>query len=436
MQYKTCGRLATGGADHRPMPVQGISKGEHMKIDRRDFLKTSAAGAAFLSAGILPAAAQKPKTIVFGGSIPMSGKEADTGLNVLQGYKVAIQYINEKLGGVKIGEELYQLKLQMFDDASDPQRATTLVQKQVDDGVNFFLGSFSSAIVLPSAAITERAKRITVQAGGGSDQIFNRHYKFMFGMFPRASRQLVSLVAMMKSLNGGIKSCSLVTTNDSYSKTQADGTVAALKDAGIELKNVYRLPPTANDVSGVVSQIGGAVPDALVCTTHEHESALIAQQLASTGTNIKLLFMALGPESKAFRDNLGKLGEGITNIQYWEPSFHFSDPIFGSSQDYYKYYTSVSKRHASYQTVAASACIVSYVRAMQEAGGLDTEKVRDKLAALDYESVYGRIKFTKDGDGDPVLMGPAIGQIQNGNIAVVFPEKVATAKLLFPKPKW
>ncbi len=50
--------------------------------------------------------------------------------------------------------------------------------------------------------------------------------------------------------------------------------------------------------------------------------------------------------------------------------------------------------------------------------------------------MYGRVKFTPDGDGDPVLMGPAIGQIQKGNLEVVFPEKIRTAKLVFPNPSW
>jgi branched-chain amino acid transport system substrate-binding protein len=403
---------------------------------RRSFMKATGAGAATAALGSFQAVAQAPKTIVFGGSIPMSGKEGDTGLNVLQGYRVAVQYINEKLGGAKIASETYKLDLQMFDDASDPQRATTLIQKQLDGGVNFFLGSFSSGIVLPTVAITERAKKPMVQAGGGSDQIFTRKYRYMFGMYPRASRQLGSLAALMQSRGSAVKTCSIVATNDAYSRIQADGTVTLLKTAGIEVLDIYRLPPNATDVSGVISDLRAKTPDALICTTHEQESALICQQLAATGTDVKLLFMALGPESKTFRDNLGKYAEGIINIQYWEPRFHFSDPIFGSSEAYYDYYRSITDRRESYQTVAASACIVCYIKAMQDANSINPEKVRDKLADLDFESLYGRIKFTSDGDGDPVLMGPAIGQIQRGEIEVVFPDKIATAKLLFPNTTW
>ena len=407
-----------------------------MSINRRQIIKATGAGSALAILGSRDVFAQAQNVITFGGSIPMSGKEGDTGLNVLQGYKVAVQFINEKLGGVRIGDTKYTLDLQMFDDASDPQRATTLIQKQVDAGIDFFLGSFSSAIVLPAAAITERAKKPTVQAGGGSDQIFTKKFRYMFGMFPRASRQLASLTEMLKSMGGQVKTCSLITTNDPYSKTQADGAAVLLKEAGIEVLDVFRLPPSATDVSGVINDLRARTPDALICNTHQQESALITQQLVSTGTEVKLLFATLGPQLATFRSNLGKYVEGMTFLQYWEPRFKFSDPLFGSSQEYYKYYTSVTDRKESYQTVAASACIVSYVKAMQDVGSVNPEKVRDALAVLDYESMYGRVKFTLDGDGDPVLMGPAIGQIQKSDLEVVFPEKIGTAMLVFPNPSW
>ena len=203
--------------------------------------------------------------------MPMSGKDSATGLDVYEGYKVAVKFVNEQLGGAKIAGETYRLELQLFDDASDPQRATTLIQKQVDDGTNFFLGSVLESICLPTAAITERAKRPMVQAGGGADGIFNHHFRYVFGMYPRASRQLTSLVAMLKSMNGSVKNCSIVATNDVYSKAQTDGVSASLKEAGIDILDTFRLPPTATDVSGVVNDLRARTPDALICTTHREE---------------------------------------------------------------------------------------------------------------------------------------------------------------------
>src|SRR6201999_1341708 len=97
--------------------------------------------------------AQTPKTIIFGGSVPLTGPAAETGLNVNNGYLTAVGYINDVLGGVEIAGEKYKLELQLFDDASDPARATTLLQRQIDEGTDFFLGSFGSNIVLPTGAI-------------------------------------------------------------------------------------------------------------------------------------------------------------------------------------------------------------------------------------------------------------------------------------------
>ena len=404
-----------------------------MTVSRRAALKMGGTALAYLSGG---RAFADSKTLVFGGSVPMSGKDSATGLDVYEGYKVAVKYVNEQLGGAKIAGQTYQLALQLFDDASDPQRATTLIQKQVDGGTDFFLGSFSSPIVLPTAAITERAKKPMVQAGGGADQIFTRHFRYVFGMYPRASRQLISLVAMLKSMSGQIKTCSIIATNDAYSKAQTAGASAGLKEAGIELLDIFSLPPTATDVSTVVNDLRAKTPDALIATTHSEVSELIVQQLASTGTNIKLLFFALGPENAAFRQNLGKNAEGLTFIQYWKSSYKYSDPFFGSNQKFYDYYKSASSRKESYQTVAAAACITSYVKAMQDAKSTDPQKVRDALSALNYESFYGPIKFTADGDGDPVLMGAAIGQVQKTGLEVVFPAKIETAKIIFPLPAW
>ena len=159
---------------------------------RRELLVGVGLGVAGLAAPALRSAHAQAKPLVFGGSVPLTGAAAETGLNVNNGYITAVTYLNEVLGGVDIAGEKYKLELKLFDDASDPARATTLIQRQIDEGTDFFLGSFGSNIVLPTAAITERAKKPMVQTGGGSDAIFTRGYKYVFGMYPRATRQFAS----------------------------------------------------------------------------------------------------------------------------------------------------------------------------------------------------------------------------------------------------
>lgn len=133
-------------------------------MDRRSFLKATGSSVVLAPAVFSSQANAQDATIQFAGSVPMTGAASETGLNVKFGYDCAVKFINEKMGGVDIGGKKHRVTLNLFDDASDPARATSLIQKQVDEGVNFFLGSFGSNIVLPTCAITEAAGRIMVQA--------------------------------------------------------------------------------------------------------------------------------------------------------------------------------------------------------------------------------------------------------------------------------
>ncbi|MDA8251347.1 MAG: ABC transporter substrate-binding protein, partial [Rhodospirillales bacterium] len=262
-------------------------------IGRRSLMASAAATLA--APAIRRARAATARTLVLGGSVPLSGVAAETGLNVHNGYTVAVKYLNEVLGGVDIGGSKYMLELRLFDDASDPSRAATMIQRQIDDGVDFFLGSFGSNIVLPTAAITESAEKPMVQAGGGSDQIFTQGYRYVFGIYPRASRQFTSTVTWMKSLTPAPKTISIISTNDAFSKPMAAGAITDCKAAGMDVLDHFSLPAQITDVSGVMASIRARTPDAIACTTHDQDSLLLTKQMIATGTNVNLLYQDLGP---------------------------------------------------------------------------------------------------------------------------------------------
>jgi branched-chain amino acid transport system substrate-binding protein len=407
------------------------------KLNRRDFAMFGAA--ALTGASSLALGSRRPhaaETITFGGSVPLSGRAAETGLNVYNGYRTAVKYFNEELGGVEIGGTKYTLGLDMVDDASDPQRATSLLQRQLDQGINFFLGSFSSTIVLPTAAIAERARKPMVQTGGGSDQIFTQGYRYIFGMYPRASKQFISSVKFFDTLEPRPQSAVIINTNDAFSKTQAEGAVNDLEAAGYEVLDTFELPAVVADVSSVLNAIRSSEPDMVICTTHDENSLLITRQMAASGTNTKLLYQTLGPQLASYRETLGKFAEAVIVPQYWDEHVKYGDEYFGGAQQFAEYYRTNFDRPIAYHVAGGAACIVCYVKAMQTAGTTDTEAVREALAALDFDTFYTHIKFTPDGDGDPILMGPAVGQVQNGEVVVVHPEDAAYAEVVHPMPKW
>ncbi|MCC7426869.1 MAG: amino acid ABC transporter substrate-binding protein [Alphaproteobacteria bacterium] len=409
-----------------------------MTISRRRVLVGSAGGATLAIAGfpaILRAQTQR-RPLVFGGSVPMTGAAAETGLNVLNGYQAAVKRINEDLGGLQVAGTTYQLEVRMFDDASDPQRATTLIQRQVDENIGLFLGSFGSNIVLPTCAITERARRPMVQAGGGSDQIFTQGRRFVFGIFPRATRQFDTSVAFFKRLQPAVATTMIVYTNDPFSRFQAEGAKKAIEEAGMRVLDSIALPAQVSDVSAVLASVRQHNPDILICNTHDENSLLIARQMISSNTNTKLLYQSLGPQTAAYREALGRYANGVVTQTYWDENAAYQCPYFGNAKGFAEYYRKNFQRPMTYHMASAAACIVAYAQAMKNANSIEPARVRDALAAMDFPCFYGRVKFAAQGDGDAQLLGPLVAQVQNGQLAVVHPEAGATGRPVYPVAPW
>ena len=401
---------------------------------RKAILTIASAGAALAAPAYVRA--QGRDVIRFGGSLGMSGRYAETGLNVRHGYETAVKFLNEEMKGVEIGGRRYRLALEVVDDASDPARATALVQRALDDGIDFFLGSYGSNVVLPCAAITEAQGKVTVQIGGSADTIFTQGYKNIFGFFPRASRSWDSMVAFFKTVEPKLKTISVLSTNDAFSKFNAEAVIKGTKGAGIELLDRLEMPEQITDASGALATLRARRPDLLVCTTVDQNSLAIVRQMVATGTTVPMLFQFLGPQLPLYRTSLGANATGILYYVPWDDLLNFQDPFFGNTKGYLDYYGKHNKRAYSYHTVGASACITTYVRAMQQAESLDPAKVRDAFAKIDISTAFGRVKFAEGGDADPIAMGASAGQIVDGKTQIVYPADVSTAKLIYPMPAW
>jgi branched-chain amino acid transport system substrate-binding protein len=151
---------------------------------------------------------------------------------------------------------------------------------------------------------------------------------------------------------------------------------------------------------------------------------------------VNFLFLGFGPQLGSFRQTLGKYANGIFTQQYWDERAPLKDKFFGTAKAFAEYYRKNFTRPIAYHVSAGAACITTFVEAMQQAGSIDPAKVRDALAKIDIQTQYGHIKFTADGDGDPVLLGPWVAQVANGEIEVVAPESARTVATTYPTPPW
>jgi len=75
---------------------------------------------------------------------------------------------------------------------------------------------------------------------------------------------------------------------------------------------------------------------------------------------------------------------------------------------------------------------LAFQYAIQKAGSIDPQKVRDALASLDIMTFYGEVRF--DSTGANTYKPMATIQIQNGTLVTVYPSDVANAQLSYPTP--
>jgi branched-chain amino acid transport system substrate-binding protein len=59
--------------------------------------------------------------------------------------------------------------------------------------------------------------------------------------------------------------------------------------------------------------------------------------------------------------------------------------------------------------------------------------VRDALASLDVETLYGRVKFESTGQ---IAMGQVLVQIQDGKLVPIYVAGKMVGKPVYPTPRW
>ncbi|QDC00853.1 MULTISPECIES: amino acid ABC transporter substrate-binding protein [Mesorhizobium] len=385
-------------------------------------------GAVALSA--MPAMAED---LVLGASVQLTGPVANTGRYYKDAYEFTIDKINEA-GGVKVGDKQYKLALKLYDNQSDVNLSVRQYTQLISqDKVNLLLGPFASNFALADSAVSEKYQVPMVQGGGASDQIFSRKFKYIFGTLAPASNYFGSTIAMMKELDPAPKSVALLYADDAFDVSVADGTRPLLKDAGITVALDERYTSNASDFNSLLSQIKSANVDAVLVAGHETEILNFVRQAKSLAVAPKLYSFTVGVPSEDFRKALGKDADYAFGMSAWLPSADLKDKYFGDAAAFAEAYKAKFGYEPDYHAASGAADVEALVQAVEAAGTLDPKAVRDAIAKLNFDSLYGKIAFAENGQID---LAQTVIQVQDGKVAAVYGAKGFLEKPKYPMPAW
>jgi branched-chain amino acid transport system substrate-binding protein len=396
----------------------------------------AAACAAIVGGVALPAPAA-PDTIVFGSAVSLTGSLAKEGKLTQEGYDFWKAYVNGH-GGIKVGAKTYKVDIKYYDDESKPASAAQLAERLIDqDHVNFILGPYGSGTAFTVAQMVERKKIPMVEGNGAAEKIFNQGFRYTFAVLSPARRYLEGMIDMSLHLNPRPKTIAISAASDAFSLEVQAGAADYATAHGIKVVYNNKYPDTATDVSSVISAIKAANPDLILNAGHLQDALLVHKGLKEQNVQAKLYGYSVGPDTPDFTTALGKDANYVFGGAQWSESvkYHADRPgFYRTAPEYAKAFEAVYHHRPDYHNAESTATCLAFEYALENAGSIDPDKVRDALAKLDVTTFYGLLKF--DSRGLNVYKPMVTNQIQNGKLVTVWPAGLAAAKPQYPTPPW
>ncbi len=409
---------------------------------RNTFIGALAGGVAVVAFAAMPAGAKAAEdTITLGAAVSFTGKYATNGTHTKNGYDLAVKRVNE-MGGINIGGKKYKLVVKYYDDESTPARGAQLAERLIkQDGVKFMLGPYSSGLTKAVAPITEKYKIPMVEGNGASRSLFNKGYKYLFAVLSTSEQYLAEAISLAAENADKIGkkpnqiTVALAMQNDPFSQDIRAGVISDAKRYKMKVVIDDKLPKELNDMTATLTKVKALKPDLLIVSGHSKGATLAIRQVSEMKVDTAMLALTQC-ESAKVQDQFPVKSEYTLCATQWAETMSYKDRWFGTAKQYadrfrkaYPNYTVVP-----YQAAESSASVLVFADALEHAGSLNPEKVRDALAATNLQTFYGKVKFAPTGQN--IAKPMALRQIIDGKYVVVAPAKWAERPVVFPKPKW
>lgn len=382
-----------------------------------------------------PTAAPTPKPapayIEIGASIPLTGRFGSLGQQVKPGYTYAVKDINDA-GGVYVKEydKKIPLRLTIYDDESDPTKAVSKLETLFSDQkVVAYLGGAASDMHVATTAIAEKNKVPYLGIAFALNAIHQKGYKYVFSPFPKSVQQgpdtFTILNALIPEGQRPLKVAIFAEKSDWGLEQQALWKENAAKNGyTIVVDEQYAVGNL--DFTAMILKAKSAGAEMLLALPNQPSGEALFKQMVENAWTPKFSLIIRAPENVTWSTNLGKNGDYVAIFPGWHNAMKFPgvDKLNAA-------YQAEFKRPADLLTGPSYACVQILAAAIEKAGTLDRDKIRDAIAATNMTTVVGPVTFNPDGTGK--VLNPMV-QWQNGKLEVVWPLEHATAKLAYPAP--
>lgn len=339
------------------------------------------------------ASSSDEKTLLIGGTGPLTGDYATYGISVQKGAQIAVDEINEK-GGVNG----YTVKLEIEDDQADPQQAVQAYAKLMDNGMNLSLGSTTSGacVALVKEAKEDGIVTMTPSASQKEATAYDNNFRVCF-LDPDQGTYSADFI---KENNLATKVAVLYDKSNTYSVGVYEAFAKEAEKLGLNIVTTQAFTDSSNtDFSSQIQAVKNSGAELLFMPFYQQEAAAVLMQAQGVLENVTY-FGVDGMDGVL--EKLGTENQAIANgVMLLTPfSASSSDPTVANFVAKYK-----EKYNATPDQFAADAYDAVYALcAAFEKAGLETDDpefnqaVAKAMTEIEVTGATGIMTWSADGE--------------------------------------
>lgn len=349
------------------------------------------------------------RTIKIGCAAPLTGDQAQIGIDHCQGVQMAVEEANAagRLGGAR-------LELLKMDDQRNPAQAVNVAKKLVSDpAVLGVIGHFNSSCTQPASAIYHGAGLTQITAASTNPDLSRQGFKTFFRIAATDDVQGPK-GARFAAAKLGVKKLFVIDDKTTYGKGLADAFEAEARALGIEVLGHEGITQGDKDFNPLLTKIKPLQPDLIFFGGIYPEGALLLRQARALG--IAAPFM--GGDGIATHTLVELAGEAAAEGTYATMVGGDMKKVPSAAAFVAEYESRYGKlgQWSAYGYDAANILI----RAVESAAAKDRASVLAEMRRIpSFTGITGDVSFDAKGDNQNQFIG--IFQVTGGELVYVGP---------------
>jgi branched-chain amino acid transport system substrate-binding protein len=374
-------------------------------------------------------------TLTVGAALSQTGNYALQGQQALQGLRLWVDEANAR-GGLFIPELQRPASLQLitYDDHSRRVDAEQLIERLITvDHVDFLIGPYSSGLTHAAAALAEAHQKVLWNHGGSSDVIMRQGFRWPVHLPTPASGYFAGLFSCLLQNGAEAGRVAIIQRRrGTFSTEVATGARQQAERSGFPILPTFFYPDEPGRISALAEALVAANPAVIVAVGRYEDDVALIRTLVEVSCEAKVIAAVAAP-MQAFWKDLQEVAHGCMGPSQWEPGGEGCPDVGPSSAMFVERFRQRFGQAPDYPAAQAYAAGLILQQCVTLAGSCVDADLRAAADLLTCRTFYGDFRLDAE-TGVQVGHETVLVQWQGGEKMVVWPEGVAQAAMVYPKP--